>query len=215
MEIPIDINLANTLSLLSLQTAFMSIFMSFTDRPEIASAAILISIILDAFDGPAARLSKSETGFGERIDSLSDLVAFGVAPAILLIVHADMHPALAGLYLTCAAIRLARFTHDYSGFFTGLPTTTGAGLIACAILAGMDTGNYWPAIPLIALLMVSKIQYPNPDITLENKKTLFLILAPAVLLAAGMGFAGVVVAQLGYIVFGPALMRIRPNQKPV
>ncbi len=136
----------------SLCAGLASIHFSLTGKFDPALLAVAISAVFDAFDGLAARILKAQSRFGAVLDSLADLVCFGVAPALLL--HEWMHamdkgsdPAwsLAALlvFVLCSALRLARFTAAprkpkgnpaMSKFFTGMPTPAAA---ACALIPPM------------------------------------------------------------------------------
>lgn len=152
---------------------------------------IFLAMIFDALDGHVARLSRTSTDFGAQLDSLCDLVTFGVAPAILLVkmcpsvtyVHREVW-IVAAAYAACAAIRLARFNAETSEnddhlYFSGLPSPAAAASIASfAILfyalrnedstlkyAATIDRSLQIALPffavLVAVLMVSRIPYPH------------------------------------------------------
>jgi CDP-diacylglycerol--serine O-phosphatidyltransferase len=104
---------------------------------------IFLAMIFDALDGHVARLAKTTSDFGAQLDSLCDVVTFGVAPAFLLVkmcpyfefFHHDMVWIIAALYTACAAMRLARFNVENDEeedhlHFTGLPSPAAAGAIA-------------------------------------------------------------------------------------
>ena len=146
-----------------------------------ACVAIVVAGFLDALDGRVARLTNTQSKFGVQYDSLSDLVAFGVAPAILLFSWAleDMGKvgwAVAFLYMACAALRLARFNMaPESAFFQGLPSPAAAVIMATMVWTWTDnlptTGStgFSVTVALIAtvtgLLMVSGIRYYSPKHT--------------------------------------------------
>jgi len=166
----------------------------------IAGYLVVLAMIWDMLDGRLARMSKSTSSFGGQLDSLCDIVSFGVAPAFLMLKMLEQKLEAAGLadgdflerfiwlaaasYLSCAAIRLARFNveneEDESAHmsFIGLPTPAAAGVIVSLIifhqdeLSGKDTMMYTVcgnaimyALPLLALgvaiLMVSRFRYPH------------------------------------------------------
>ncbi len=120
-----------------------------------AGYLVLLAIVFDAIDGRLARLAKSESNFGAQLDSLADVVSFGVAPAFLLIKltartqEASAAPApvvgkliwlIAAIYLCCTALRLARFNVESVAdiashqTFRGLPTPAAAGIIASLVV---------------------------------------------------------------------------------
>ncbi len=144
-----------------------------------ASMAILISIVLDGLDGTVARLTNTSSAFGVQYDSLCDLVAFGVAPAILMYKWALAPYGRVGwlaafIFAACAALRLARFnvftqSAGASADFRGLPTPAAAGVLASWVFLVEDFGIHDYVPPLItvgfayvlAFLMVSTIRYKS------------------------------------------------------
>lgn len=141
-----------------------------------AAMAIIAGGILDGLDGSVARLTNTQSKFGAEYDSLSDCVAFGVAPGLVAYVWAlselgNLGWAAAFLYVACAALRLARFnvqaeTADHR-FFTGLASPAAAGLVATLVWLGASRGwdggsiGYLVALVTAAagLLMVSPVNY--------------------------------------------------------
>jgi CDP-diacylglycerol--serine O-phosphatidyltransferase len=143
-----------------------------------AAWAIMAAAVFDMLDGRVARLAKATSEFGVQYDSLSDLVSFGVAPAILLYQWA-LEPfgrlgwAAAFLFAACGALRLARFNVLSGvlpkGYFQGLPIPMGAGMVATFIIFSQTLG--WSMeetkIPVLVLtfglasLMVSTIKFPS------------------------------------------------------
>ena len=127
----------------SLFCGFYAIIAAMQGRFETAAIAILISCLLDGLDGRIARLTHSTSQFGIEYDSLADLVAFGVAPAVLAFRWA-LEPfgrlgwLACSVFVICGALRLARFNVQKSSlepnFFKGLPIPAAAGFIASAIL---------------------------------------------------------------------------------
>lgn len=138
--------------------------------------AILAAAIFDMLDGRIARLAKATSLFGVQYDSLSDLISFGLAPAILLYLWA-LEPfgrlgwAAAFLFMACGALRLARFNVTSSvlpkNYFQGLPIPMAAGIVATFIIfcQAMDwTEMQFSMLILsfvLASLMVSTIQFPS------------------------------------------------------
>ncbi|MEX0937422.1 MAG: CDP-diacylglycerol--serine O-phosphatidyltransferase [Pirellulales bacterium] len=150
---------------------------------------IFLAMVFDALDGQVARLSRTNTDFGAQLDSLCDVVTFGVAPAILLVkmcpTFSYLHPKaiwiIAAFFAACAAMRLARYNvesgdHDDHLNFCGLPTPAAAAVIAgFAILTytlRLEDNTFalydrWMQYTLpifsvpVALLMVSRIPYPH------------------------------------------------------
>ena len=172
--------LPNLITTGALFSGFYSIISSMNGAIEKAAIAIVVSGLLDAMDGRIARLTNTQSEFGVQYDSLSDLVAFGVAPAVLLFSWSlsglnNLGWMMAFIYMACAALRLARFnTHPESSSFTGLASPAAAGLVATLIWLSCDLG--YAAEPLsvevslllgllavsLGVLMVSNITYYSP-----------------------------------------------------
>ncbi|MCL5270862.1 MAG: CDP-diacylglycerol--serine O-phosphatidyltransferase [bacterium] len=170
--------LPNLFTAASLLAGMLAIFEVFGGDPKQACWLIAIAAILDVFDGAIARLTRTASAFGMNFDSLADLVAFGVAPALLTYDFlSETSPGIAtgvcGLYAICGALRLARFNvqamREERKTFLGLPIP-GAALAVMAlawIFANERTITTWipyraiapPFIVVIAYLMVSKVPY--------------------------------------------------------
>jgi CDP-diacylglycerol--serine O-phosphatidyltransferase len=114
-----------------------------THNLMLCGALILVAMLFDAVDGQVARITREVTDFGAQLDSLCDLVSFGLAPAILLVkmcpqftnLHSEAIWSIAALFACCAALRLARFnvesdSDDDHTMFAGLPTPAAAAAIA-------------------------------------------------------------------------------------
>ena len=146
-------------------------------RFEAACMAILLSAVMDGLDGKVARLTNTASEFGVQYDSLSDLVAFGLAPAMLLW-QWELHDlnrmgiAAAFIYAACGALRLARFNVSTAAtgkrFFIGLPIPAGGcTVVTFVFFAGLFPEMLQPAKPYLALLlavgvgilMVSRVRY--------------------------------------------------------
>lgn len=181
--------LPNLFTTASLFCGMLAITRVLENQPIEACWLILLSAILDSLDGKIARLTHSESPFGINYDSLSDLVAFGVAPAALMFsVLSDegsvkIASGVTTLYTICGALRLARFnvqrTREEKKFFTGLPIPGAAGTAVAAFLVyhRLDPISNVPArvlpflIVVLSCLMVSKIPYPIlKNIELERRQ---------------------------------------------
>ncbi len=150
--------LPNLFTLASLFSGFYAIVQAMNGRFETAAMAIFVSMVLDGLDGRIARLTHTQSAFGAELDSLSDMVSFGVAPALVVYVWALQDFAgmqtvkwlgpwlttklgwiAAFIYCACAALRLARFntTLDVADkrFFQGLPSPAAACLVAGLVWA--------------------------------------------------------------------------------
>jgi CDP-diacylglycerol--serine O-phosphatidyltransferase len=174
---------------------------------EKALAAIVLAGVLDGMDGRIARLLRAQSKFGAELDSLSDNIAFGTAPALILFLwslqEAPKFGWTASLALAvCCALRLARFNarldaaeqpHKSAGFNTGVPAPAGAGLAFVPIFAWLVTGNGWfqswyvvmPWTLFIAALMISSLPtYSWSSIRIRREWRLFALAGVAVLGAA-------------------------------
>lgn len=157
---------------------FYAIIVASKQQFEHASIALFIAMLLDGLDGRVARLTHSQSKFGAEYDSLSDMVSFGLAPALVLYNWSLMSVGKIGwlaafLYAVCSALRLARFNsqsqNTHKRYFFGLSTTAAAGFIAGLIwvAAHYHIDGTQPQVAyvvvvlttLIALLKVSFIRY--------------------------------------------------------
>lgn len=156
---------------------FFAILAAFNGNFAHAALAIFAAQILDGFDGRVARMTNTQSAFGTEYDSLSDMVSFGLAPAVVLYSWA-LEPlnkfgiAVAFVFVACAAIRLARFnTHastEDSNFFTGLASPPAATLMASGVWWGSELElsfeiSVFAALvtAMVGLLMVSNIRYQS------------------------------------------------------
>lgn len=194
-------NLITTLSLLS---GFFSILSSTQGHFYKASLAIFLSAILDGADGRVARMLNAQSPFGEQYDSLADMLAFGVAPAILIYSFALQPLGRVGIgcafiFTACAAFRLARFNVQIGEvdkkYFVGLASPLAAILVTSAVMVAIDhnqwIGQYDSHVMIIAaiwvvicgLLMVSNIKYYSFK-EFDKKKVPFVALIIGVLVMA-------------------------------
>ena len=143
-----------------------------------AVLAIFSAMFLDTADGRVARITMSESAFGAQYDSLSDMVAFGVAPAVVafswgLSSLGQLGRVATFVYMACAALRLARFnTESDSANFTGLASPSAAGLVTFSIWVALSNDVAQPSLlfasvmavvtGLAGLLMVSNFSYYSP-----------------------------------------------------
>ncbi len=154
-HISINRMIPNILTLLALAAGLTSMRFAFQERWELAVFAIAVSAVFDTLDGRIARLLKGASKFGAELDSLSDFVCFGVAPAMILFLWA-MHDSGRGawvlvmLFTMCMGLRLARFnvaTDDddvpdwKAHFFTGVPAPAGAGLVLLPMILSFQAGD--------------------------------------------------------------------------
>jgi CDP-diacylglycerol--serine O-phosphatidyltransferase len=174
---------------------------------EKAMAAIVLAGVLDGMDGRIARLLRAESKFGAELDSLSDNIAFGTAPALILFLWSLQYApklgwAAALALAVCCALRLARFNaridaaeqpHKSAGFNTGVPAPAGAGIAFVPIFLWLVTGSEWfhawyvvlPWTLFVAALMISSLPtYSWSSIRVRREWRLFALAGVAVLGAA-------------------------------
>jgi CDP-diacylglycerol---serine O-phosphatidyltransferase len=141
--------LPNAITLAALFSAFYGIVMAINGRFEAACIAIFVAAVLDSLDGRVARMTNSQSAFGEQMDSLSDMVAFGAAPALIMYQWALKDLGRLGwipafVYIAGAALRLARFNVNIGvvdkRFFQGLPSPAAAALVIGFIWVFDDAG---------------------------------------------------------------------------
>lgn len=167
--------LPNLFTTSALFAGFYAVLAAIEGSFDQSVVAIFIALVLDGLDGRVARLTQTETAFGAEYDSLSDLIAFGLAPALL--VHqwalSDMGKLgwfIAFIYTATTALRLARFNTVQTGdkkYFTGLPSPSAAAILAATVWIINNSGYPGTALDwliaaltvLVGLLMVSNIRY--------------------------------------------------------
>ena len=141
--------LPNAITLAALFSGFYGIVMAMNGRFEVACVAILIAAVLDSLDGRVARMTNSQSAFGEQMDSLCDMVSFGAAPALIIYIWGLKDLGKAGwipafVYVAGAALRLARFNVNIGvvdkRFFQGLPSPAAAALVMSLIWVMDDAG---------------------------------------------------------------------------
>ncbi len=178
-QIPIRLILPNLVTLLALCAGLTALRMTIEGRFPLAITAIVIAAVLDGIDGRIARLLRSTSRFGAELDSLTDFVNFGVAPALLLFVWALDETRSLGwiaalVFAICAALRLARFNVALdnpdkpawqANFFVGVPAPAGALIVLLPVYLeqiGVPHGPWTAPVVLvytvaIGLLMVSRV----------------------------------------------------------
>ena len=141
--------LPNAISLAALFAAFYAIVMAMNGRFEASALGIFSAALLDSMDGRVARMTNSQSAFGEQMDSLCDMVSFGLAPALIIYVWALQGLGRFGwmasfVYCAAAALRLARFNVNIGvvdkRFFQGLPSPAAAALVMGFIWVMDDAG---------------------------------------------------------------------------
>ncbi|MCX8070329.1 MAG: CDP-diacylglycerol--serine O-phosphatidyltransferase [Thermodesulfovibrionales bacterium] len=168
--------LPNTLTLCGMFCGFFAILSAVNGNFVHAAWAIVLANIFDGLDGWIARLTNTATRFGIELDSLSDLVAFGVAPSILmykwaLVPFGRVGWAVAFLFVACGALRLARFNvqtgTSSSKAFKGMPIPAAATIVASIVIFYYEFNSVMPSknlfFPIIttvlSLLMVSTLRF--------------------------------------------------------
>lgn len=154
--------LPNLLTLSALFFGFYAILQAINQDFEKACVAVFVAMVLDSLDGRVARMTKTQSAFGAELDSLSDMVSFGVAPAIIMyewaisaIAYRQIGMVAAFVYCACAALRLARFNVQINvidkRFFSGLPSPAAAALVAGFIWVSLDLDFSGPDVKWWAL----------------------------------------------------------------
>ncbi|MDO8771855.1 MAG: CDP-diacylglycerol--serine O-phosphatidyltransferase [Burkholderiaceae bacterium] len=189
--------LPNLFTLAALFGGFYAIVMAMNGRFDMSAIGIFCAMVLDSLDGRVARMTNTQSAFGEQMDSLSDMVSFGAAPALVSYVW-----ALNGLgrwgwfaafvYCACAALRLARFNVNTAvvdkRYFQGLPSPAAAALVAGFLwiaaewnIKGSDVA--WPMFALVlfaGLTMVTNVPfYSFKDVQMKRSVPFVVIVAIA------------------------------------
>ena len=214
---------------------FYAITSAINGRFETAAIAIFVAMILDGLDGRVARMTNTQSEFGVQYDSLSDMVSFGVAPALVMYLWAFESLGKVGLFAAFVhtaggALRLARFNTQVEiadrRYFQGLPSPAAAAILAGGLWISLEYDYDVESIKYLALiltistglLMVSNFRYSSfKEIDLKGKVP-FVV---AIVMMLGIGF---VMAQaqsmlfllaLGYAVSGPVftLLMLRKKRK--
>lgn len=207
----------------SLFSGFYSIVATLNGNYSTAAIWVFIALVFDGLDGKVARLTGTTSRFGVEYDSLADLVAFGVSPALMMYAwvlkpFGRLGWLAAFLFAACGALRLARFNVQVNTVemtrFVGLPIPAAACMVSSTVLLFSHFG--WPSsykrlaviclIYLLAFLMVSSIRYysfKDPEL-IKRQPFGFLVLAIVLLIViaaepAVMAF----VIMLGYVLSGP------------
>lgn len=198
--------LPNLITTAALFCGFYSITASINHNYKLAAISIIIAMFLDAMDGRVARMTNSQSPFGAEFDSLSDMIAFGLAPAVLafnwvLIDLGKVGWIIAFVYLLATAFRLARFNVSQEvtdkNNFIGLPSPTAAALVVALVLNfhTCDKNSILLQAPvafmtlLAGLLMVSNIKYNSfKNLNTEKRMPFFKLLLGAGFLIALISF---------------------------
>ena len=219
--------LPNLFTLAALFGGFYAILMAVAGRFEAAAVGVFCAMVLDSLDGRVARMTNTQSAFGEQMDSLSDMVSFGAAPALISYMWALKELGRWGwfaafVYCACAALRLARFNVNTGvvdkRYFQGLPSPAAAALVAGFIWLTTDLNIQgetlaWPMFALVlyaGLTMVTNVPfYSFKDVSMKRSVPFAVI----VLLALGIALINidpptvmfglfVVYGLSGYVVYG-------------
>ena len=196
----------NAITITGLCTGLSAIRFALMERWELAVSLILIAAILDAMDGRIARLLRVDSHFGAELDSLSDFISFGVAPAVVVYLY-SLHLwkgtgwAFTLFFSTCMALRLARFNTSIDapmpewtkGYSVGVPAPAGAVLGLLPLMASFALEDNFQEIPLLfavsllisGLLMISRIPtYVLKNVRVPHHFVRLLLMMVAVFMAA-------------------------------
>jgi CDP-diacylglycerol---serine O-phosphatidyltransferase len=216
-----------TITSLGLLSGFYSMVSSVSGHFELASVMIVLSFFCDGLDGRIARISKTSSQFGVEYDSLCDVVAFGAAPAMLAYSWAlkpigSFGIAVAGVFLLCGALRLARFNVQTASLdkrrFVGLPIPGAAIMIAGIALAysyfELDSPRALctamaPVTLVLGGLMISRVPYPSFKGMHLNKRARVELMIGIIMFAASLFAMPQLTAFLlsaAYVLSGPYLM---------
>ena len=187
--------LPNTFTALNMGCGFASIVFALNGRFYHACMILLLGAIFDSVDGRVARLTGTQSAFGEQFDSISDVVSFGVAPAMLIYLRflsgfGRIGLIVSFLYLLCGALRLARFNANInkvtSDFFQGIPIPGAAlAIIGFVLFSSVyDMGVYISYIAIaytifFSFLMISNIpfaSFKNSDYVKKHKRKVLALI---------------------------------------
>jgi CDP-diacylglycerol--serine O-phosphatidyltransferase len=233
----------NFLTILAISAGMSAIRFSLEDRWEHATLAILAAAILDALDGRVARILKGASKFGAELDSLSDFISFGVAPAMMLYLWAMQNFGPFGWMLTLLfsvsmALRLARFNTMLevdnlptwaSNFFAGVPAPAAAGLVLMPMILSFIVGDEFFRSPFVisfyligvSALVVSSIPtFSFKKIKVPTKQILpFMVISTALVAALvsapWMTLSGLLIVYLATIPFSIKTYRKRIEEEPI
>lgn len=222
----------------ALFSGFYAIVSGMHGKFEIAAIAIFVAMIFDGLDGRVARLTNTQSKFGAEYDSLSDMVSFGVAPALVMFSWSlnqlgKFGWAVAFIYVACAALRLARFNTQIDtadkNYFSGLASPAAAAVVAGLVWVAAEEGWVDGQLPLgmpllagiltaaVGFLMISSIKYHSfKGLNLRGRVPF------VVLLAVVVGFGIFMIGQerallfgfLAYALSGPAAIFYKKMRNP-
>jgi len=222
--------LPNLFTTAALFAGFYAIVAAMNGRFEAAAIGVFVALIMDGLDGRIARLTNTQSDFGAEYDSLSDMVAFGLTPALVvyqwaLLNFGKLGWLIAFVYAAATALRLARFNTQVATvdrrYFQGLPCPAAAAVVAGLVWLGHDYelrgAMVMPTLALlvtlaVAMLMVSKIRYHSfKDIDFKGRVRFVTMLAIVLVFVFVSLDPSLVLFTLfaGYALYGPALTAIQ------
>jgi CDP-diacylglycerol--serine O-phosphatidyltransferase len=235
-ELPVNSLIPNILTVLALCAGLSAIRFAMQEKWQLAVAAIIIAGVLDGLDGRMARLLKGATKFGAELDSLSDIVAFGVAPVLVIFLWST--EALGGVgwiaglaYSTCCALRLARFNTALdnpdrpvwaSYFFTGMaaPAAACVALLPMAISFQIESSllrepafmTAW--LLAVAFMMISQIPtYSFKRVRIRREMVLPMLVVVGIVAAILFSYPWFVLSVLGLLYLASIPFSYRAQQR--
>jgi CDP-diacylglycerol--serine O-phosphatidyltransferase len=229
-HVPLRRLVPNVLTTVALCSGLAAVHFALKETPDWnrALTAIGIAAVFDVLDGRAARLLRATSRFGAVLDSLSDFLSFGVAPALLLYQWELKGTDVFGLaalvtYVLCAALRLARFTSmprtperrtPLAAFFVGLPSPAAAGAVLIPLMVNASkTSDFkapeWVVVPwtiAVGLMMISRIpMYSIKRIRVKRRMVplLLVVAGLGVVMAARDTWLAVSIAAFAYLLTAP------------
>lgn len=215
----------NVLTILGLCAGMTAIRYALDGRYELAVTLIGAAIVLDGLDGRSARMLNLTSKLGAELDSLADFLSFGVAPAILTYLY-TLHDvrgigwALAMLYATCCALRLARFNTELEApdrprwthhFFTGIPAPAAAGLALTPMIMSFVVGEGWASswllnavfVVFVAVMMVSRVPtYSIKRVRIKPEMVLPILLVASVVIIGLVVESWLTLSVIGLLYLG-------------
>ncbi len=219
-------SIPNTITLLNLLCGCVSISHAFIGEIDIAMYAIVVAAVLDFFDGFAARMLKAYSDIGKDLDSLADMVSFGVAPSVMLYIASGGN-YFAFVLAAFSALRLAKFNNDtrQTSSFIGLPTPANAFFISSGVYVSMLGGEFSHLIAPIftstvgssiisavfALIMVSEIPMFSLKLKsykLQDNVAVYSFLVFSIAMLVWLKLSALVIIIPAYIILSAALHTI-------
>lgn len=208
-------SIPNMFTVGNLFLGIVAIILAFTEQPELAAIMVIVAMLLDGLDGRVARALNAQSEFGKELDSLSDVISFGVAPAFIMYVVAFQDLASAptawivtAIFPICGALRLARFNvvEGIPGYFIGLPIPAAGGILCTLALFEAQINSAVLLILstlLLSYLMISTVKYPSfKKIGLSRKALWVLPILLVVCILLAVKYPG----PLSRLIFVPLLL---------